>query len=91
MLRWPAISSSGMNDIVRNAANARKIEQHWDDMMRLAGSLMLGTIRASVLIRSLLSSDRPSGLTQAVIEAGKINRSLYLLNYIDDEITDVAF
>lgn len=53
--------------------------------MRMAGSLTLGTIRASVLIRSLLSSDRPSGLTQAIIEAGKINKSLYLLNYIDDE------
>ena len=53
-----------LNDIARNAANARKIEQHWDDMMRMAGSLTLGTIRASVLIRSLLNSDRPSGLTQ---------------------------
>jgi TnpA family transposase len=31
-----------------------------------------------------LSSDRPSGLTQAIIEAGKINKTLYLLNYIDD-------
>lgn len=74
-----------LNDIARNAANARKIEQHWDDMMRMAGSLTLGTIRASVLIRSLLSSDRPSGLTQAIIEDGKINKTLYLLNYIDDE------
>lgn len=36
-------------------------------------------------IRSLLSSERPSGLTQAIIEAGKINKTLYLLNYIDDE------
>lgn len=74
-----------LNEIARNAANARKIEQHWDDMMRMAGYLTLGTIRVSVLIRSLLSSDRPSGLTQAIIEAGKINKSLYLLNYIDDE------
>lgn len=53
--------------------------------MRMAGSLALGKIRASVAIRSLLSSERPSGLTQAIIEAGKINKSLYLLNYIDDE------
>lgn len=45
----------------------------------------MGKIRASVAIRSLLSSERPSGLTQAIIEAGKINKTLYLLNYIDDE------
>ncbi|CNE61258.1 transposase for transposon Tn3 [Yersinia nurmii] len=50
-----------------------------------SGTLTLGTIWASVLSRSLLSSDRPSGLTQAIIEAGKINKTLYLLNYIDDE------
>lgn len=57
-----------LNDLARNTANTRKIEQHWDDMMRMAGSLTLGKIRASVAIRSLLSSDRPSGLTQAIYE-----------------------
>lgn len=74
-----------LNDLTRNTANTRKIEQHWDDMMRMAGSLTLGKIRASVAIRSLLSRERPSGLTQAIIKAGKINKTLYLLNYIDDE------
>ena len=75
-----------LNDLARNTANMQKIEQHWDDMMRMDGSLTLGKIRASVAIRSLLlSSERPSGLTQAIIEAGKINKTLYLLNYIDDE------
>lgn len=66
-------------------ANIDKIEQHWDDMMRIAGSLKLGTVQASELIRSLLKSERPSSLAQAIIEAGRINKTLYLLNYIDDE------
>lgn len=38
-----------------------------------------------VLVRSLLKSERPSGLTQAIIEVGRINKTLYLLTYIDDE------
>lgn len=54
-------------------------------MMRIAGSLKLGTVHASELIRSLLKSDKPSSLAKAIIEAGRINRTLYLLNYIDDE------
>ncbi len=33
----------------------------------------------------MLKSERPSGLTQASIEVGRINKTLYLLNYIDDE------
>lgn len=53
-----------------------------------AGSLTLGKVQASVLVRSLLKSERPSGLTQAIIEVGRINKTLYLLNYIDDD--DIA-
>jgi TnpA family transposase len=62
-----------------------RIEQHWDDMLRVAGSLKLGTIQASELIRSLLKSERPSSLAHAIIDAGRINKTLYLLNYIDNE------
>lgn len=54
-------------------------------MMRTAGSLKLGTIHASELIRFLLKSSRPAGLAQAIMEVGRVNKTLYLLNYIDDE------
>jgi TnpA family transposase len=73
-----------LNDLARGCVNTRRIEQHWDDMMRIAGSLKLGTVQASELIRTLLKSERPSSLAQAIIEAGRINKTLYLLNYIDD-------
>lgn len=36
------------------------------------------------LIRSLLKSSRPSGLAQVIMEVGRVNKTLYLLNYIDD-------
>ncbi len=42
-------------------------------------------IHASELIRSLLKSSRPSGLAQAIMAVGRVNKTLYLLNYIDDE------
>lgn len=74
-----------LDDLARSCVNTHKIEQHWDDMMRIAGSLKLGAVQASELIRSLLKSDRPSSLAQSIIEAGRINKTLYLLNYVDDE------
>lgn len=74
-----------LDELARSCVHMLKIEQHWDDMMRIAGSLKLGTVQASELIRSLLKSDRPSSLAQAIIEAGRINKTLYLLNYVDDE------
>lgn len=74
-----------LNELARSCINTHKIEQHWDDMMRIAGSLKLGTVHASELIRTLLKSERPSSLALAIIEAGRINKTLYLLNYVDDE------
>jgi len=74
-----------LNDIARGHINIQRAEQHWDDMLRIAGSLKLGTIQASELIRSLLKSERPSSLAKAIIEVGRINKTLYLLNYIDNE------
>ncbi len=74
-----------LNDLARGYAHPLRIEENWDDMMRIAGSLKLGTVQASELIRTLLKSERPSSLAQAIIEAGRINKTIYLLNYIDDE------
>ncbi|WP_140323434.1 Tn3 family transposase, partial [Salmonella enterica] len=72
-------------ELARGCVELSKIESQWDEMMRMAGSLKLGTIHASELIRSLLRSSRPSGLAQAIMEVGRVNKTLYLLNYIDDE------
>ncbi len=74
-----------LSDIARGQPDPRKIALQWDEMIRAAGSLKLGKVQASVLVRSLLKSKRSSGLTQAIIEVGRINKTLYLLNYIDDE------
>lgn len=43
------------------------------------------------LIRSLLRSSRPSGLAQVIMEVGRVNKTLYLLNYIDDEDYGVGY
>lgn len=74
-----------LNDLARGVIHPEKVHQQWDDMMRISGSLKLGTVHASELIKSLLKSDKPSSLAQAIIEVGKINKTIYLLNYIDDD------
>ena len=52
----------------------------------MAGSLKMGTISASELIRSLLQGGgRPSTLARAIGELGRVAKTLYLLNYLDDE------
>jgi len=55
-------------------------------MLRVTGSLKLGTIKASELLRSLLRSSKPSTLARAIGELGRIPKTLYLLSFVDDEI-----
>lgn len=74
-----------LNGIARNKINTRLIANNWDDMLRVAGSLKMGKVSASELIRSLLRSKRPNTLTRAIAEAGRISKTLYQLNYIDQE------
>lgn len=74
-----------LNGLARHRINTRLTRNNWEDMLRVAGSLKLGTISASELIRSLLHSKRPSTLTRALGELGRINKTLYLLPYINDE------
>ena len=53
--------------------------------MRVAGSLKLGTVSASDLMRTLQGGKNQSTLSKAIAEVGRIAKTLYLLNYIDDE------
>ncbi len=76
---------SALDELASNCVNTKRMIHHWDDMLRIAGSLKLGVIQASELIRSLLKIDRPSSLAMAIIEAGRINKTVYLLNFVNDE------
>ena len=74
-----------LDRLARHRINTRLIERNWDDLLRVAGSLRMGTIRASELVRSLLRSTRPSTLARALGELGRIPKTLFLLSFIDDE------
>ncbi|EIQ9638889.1 Tn3 family transposase, partial [Escherichia coli] len=47
-----AANYGALDELARGCVDLSKIESHWDEMMRVAGSLKLGTIHASELIRS---------------------------------------
>ena len=69
----------------RQRINIPRIERNWDDLLRVAGSLKMGAVGASELIRGLQGGGRPSTLGRAIVELGRVAKTLYLLNYLDDE------
>ena len=47
----------GLDYLSRHRINIERIRRHWDDILRIAGSLKTGAISASELARTLLSSN----------------------------------
>jgi TnpA family transposase len=74
-----------LNALAAQRINTTLITEHWEDLLRLAGSLRLGTVQASGLIRTLQTKDRPTRLARALEEVGRLVKTLYLLRYIEDE------
>jgi TnpA family transposase len=80
----PAADYGPLNQISRHRLNLDLIRHHWEDLLRVAGSLKLGTIPASEVIRMLQRGDHPTTLGRAVGEVGRIAKTGHLLACIDD-------
>ncbi len=74
-----------LNALARQRVALNRIVTHWDDLLRLAGSLKLGRVPATGIMRTLQVGDRPTQLALALAEFGRIEKTLHALNYIDDE------
>mgnify|MGYP003376051373 CR=1 FL=1 len=74
-----------LNPMSAHILRMNRIAPHWDDMLRLAGSLKLGQVPASGIMRTLQVGDQPTRLAQAIAEYGRIDKTLHTLRYIDDE------
>ena len=69
----------------RNPIKTETIRDNWEDILRVAGSLKLGTVKASDLVRALHAGSKQSELAKAIAEVGRVAKSLFLLSYVDDE------
>lgn len=80
-----AADYGALQGVARHRINVRLIKEHWDDLLRLAGSLKLGVVQSTSIMRTLQIGDRPTKLAQAVAELGRIDKTIHGLTYIDDE------
>ena len=65
--------------LVRGTLKPRLILSHWDDVLRVAGSLKLGWVTASLFITKLQSFQRQNVLTRALQEYGRLNKTIFIL------------
>ena len=68
--------------ISNDRLNIKAIRAHWDEILRLATSIKQGTVTASLMLRKLGSYPRQNGLAVALRELGRIERTLFILDWL---------
>jgi len=61
------------------------IDAQWDDLLRIGASLKQGYVSAALLIARLQAGSRQHPLAKAMLEYGKLLRTLHALRWFTDE------
>lgn len=80
-----SINYQHLTPLLTRAINCDRILRYWDDLLRVAGSLKLGWVTASLLVQKLHASPRQSALTRALKEYGRLIKSIFILHYLESE------
>ncbi len=71
-----------LKPMIGGTLNINRVRVHWDEILRLATSIKLGTVTASLMLRKLGSYPRQNGLAVALRELGRIERTLFILDWL---------
>jgi len=75
---WPALAP-----FIAGRPDEKLVVAQWDDVLRLTTSVRTGTVRASLLLKRLGAYPRQNGLALALREIGRIERTLYALDWLE--------
>jgi TnpA family transposase len=81
----PVAGYPNVGPFLRTTINQRLILEHWDDLLRVAASLKMGWVTASLLISRLQASPRQNALTKALQEYGRIAKTMFVLRFLESE------
>ena len=68
--------------LIGGKINSKQIRAHWEEIFRLITSIKHGTVTASLMLRKLGSYPRQNGLAVALRELGRIERTLFILDWL---------
>ena len=71
-----------LGQIERHPAAFGFSKAHWDQLLRLATSIRTGTTTSSAMLKKLSAYPRQNGLAKALREIGRIERTLFTLDWI---------
>lgn len=78
-MQYPTLTS-----LIGGNININQIRAHWEEILRLTASIQQGTVTASLMLRKLGSYPRQNGLAVALRELGRIERTLFALDWMQN-------
>eukprot|EP01037_Dinobryon_pediforme_P011757 gene11757-11848_t len=69
---------------IGNSINVDLIRNHWDELLHMAASMNERITAPSTILKKLSASKRASELAQALQEIGRIERTLFMIEYYSD-------
>ncbi len=76
------VTYEALKPMIGGTLNIKHIRTHWDEILRLATSIKQNTVTASLILRKLGSYPRQNGLAVALRELGRIERTLFILDWL---------
>ena len=73
-----------LEPLIAGRVNVALIRAHWAEILRVAASIRTGTVTASLIMRQLASYPRQNGVAAALRELGRLERTLFTLDWIED-------
>jgi TnpA family transposase len=73
-----------LEPLIAGRINSALIRAHWSEILRVAASIHTGTVAASLILRQLASYPRQNGLAAALRELGRLERTLFTLDWLED-------
>lgn len=77
-------AKEGYKILPKGQIDLKLLENHWDDILRFIATIKLKEATASQLFKRLSSYSRQHPLYRALNQFGRIIKSIFLLQYIDD-------
>jgi TnpA family transposase len=81
---FEAASAYGeLSPIIGRRLKEDVIREHWEEVLRLVASLKAGTVLPSAMLKRLAAFQRQNQLDLALQELGRIERSLFMLDWLE--------
>lgn len=80
----PKAAPGAVRDLIARPVRTDLIVRNWPDILRLTASMATGAAVPSEVLRRLASYPRQNELAEALREVGRVERSLFMLQWITD-------